>query len=79
MSVESNSRPNTRDLCKTAGNAFLKAGKAPGWDQRRVAAQAHHQFSTFPDGETALEASESHPNMKKPIALADTVNNVDRL
>ena len=32
-----------------------------GWDQRRIAAPAHHDQVTSPDGGPALEASLSHP------------------
>ena len=40
-----------------------------GWDLRRFAALAHHDFSTFSSGGPALEANWSHPTLKKQIAL----------
>ena len=61
------------------GTAFLTVGspghrlvgsvQPVGWDQRRFAAPAHHDFSMFPDGGPALEASWSHPTLKKATAL----------
>ena len=45
-----------------------------GWNQRRFAAPAHHQFSTFPDGGPALEASWSHPTLKKRVGLRSFVD-----
>ena len=53
------------------------AGQDVGWDQWRFAAQAHHQFSTFPDGGPALEASWSHPTLKMPITLVYSQNRLD--
>ena len=40
-----------------------------GWDQWRFAAPAHHEFTTFPFGGPALEATWSHPTLKLPTAL----------
>ena len=40
-----------------------------GWDLRRFAALAHHDFSTFSSGGPALETSWS-PTLKMQIALA---------
>jgi len=54
------------------GQCLFEAGQDVGWDQWRFAAPAHHQFSTFPYGGPALEASWSHPTLKKPFALAST-------
>jgi len=51
------------------GQGLFEAGQDVGWDQWRFAAPAYHQFSTFPDGGPALEASWSHPTWKKPIGL----------
>ena len=47
------------------------SAKVVGWDQRRFAAPAHHDFSTIHDGGLALEASWSHPTLKQAMALAD--------
>ena len=51
------------------GRWLLDAGSDVGWDQRRFAAPAHQDSSTFRDGGPALEANLSHPTMKKLIAL----------
>ncbi|MFO1041149.1 MAG: hypothetical protein U0941_05140 [Planctomycetaceae bacterium] len=40
-----------------------------GWGKRRFAALVHQHFSTTPHGGPALEASSSHPALKKAIAL----------
>ena len=42
------------------------------WDKWRFAARAHQHFSTIPDGGPALEASRSHPALKKAIAQIKT-------
>ena len=39
------------------------------WDQRRFAAPAHPDFSTFSGGGPALETSWSHPTLKQAMAL----------
>ena len=46
-----------------------------GWDQRRFAAPAHQQFSKFPYGGSALEASWSHPREEQLVA--SNVKSVD--
>ena len=52
------------------GQCHFEAGQDVGWDQRRFAAPAHQQFSKFPDGGPALEASWSHPTLNKAMALS---------
>ena len=52
------------------GQCLYDAGQEVGWDQRRFAAPAHHEFATFPDGGLALEASWSHPTLNKAMALS---------
>ena len=51
--------------------AYFKVGQ----DQRRFAAQAHQQSSTFPNGGPALEANWSHPTpvMCSLRSIVDTV------
>ena len=56
---------------------FFEAGQDVGWDQRRFAAPAHQQFSTFPDGGPALELSWSHPTLKQAMALLNGPLNGD--
>ncbi len=57
-------------LAKTGRGHRLVGSEEPvGWDQRRFVAPAHHDFSTFSDGGPALEASLSHPTVKKAMAL----------
>ncbi len=51
------------------GHRLVGSAKPVGWDQRRFAAPAHQDFSTFPDGGPALEASWSHPTLNKAMAL----------
>ncbi len=51
------------------GHRLVGSAKLVGWDQWRFAAPAHHEFSTFPEGGPALEASLSHPTLKKAMAL----------
>ena len=51
------------------GQCLFEFEQDVGWDQRRFAALAHQQFSKFPDGGPALEASWSHPTLKKAMAL----------
>ena len=51
------------------GHRLVGSAKLIGWDQWRFAAPAHHEFSTFPDGGPALEASWSHPTLNKAVAL----------
>ena len=56
-------------LVSKQGQCLFEAGPDVGWDQRRFAAPAHHDFWMFPDGGPALEASLSHPTMKQAMAL----------
>ena len=58
----------------TQGQCLFEVGQDVGWDQRRFAVPAHHDFSTFPDGGLALEASLSHPTVKKAMTLAMTAH-----
>ena len=51
------------------GQCSFEVGQDVGWDQRRFAAPAHHDFSTFFGGGPALEASWSHPTLKQAMAL----------
>ena len=51
------------------GYGLVGTEKPVGWDQRRFAAPVHHEFSTFPDGGPALEASWPRPPLNEPIAL----------
>ena len=50
------------------GHRLVWSAQPVGRDQRRFAAPAHHDFSKFPDGGPAIEASWSHPTLKKAIA-----------
>ena len=52
------------------GQCVFEVGQNVGWDQRRFAAPAHQQFATFEEGGPALEASWSHPTLKKAMAVA---------
>ena len=52
-------------LFRIRGKCLFEAGQCVGWDQRRFAAPAHQQFSMFQDGGPALEASLSHPTLKR--------------
>ena len=54
---------------RAQGQCFFGTGQDVGWDQRRFAAPAHHQFSKVHHGGPALEASWSHPTLKKAMAL----------
>ena len=68
--------------CRTAcpqGQCLFESEQDVGWDQRRFAAPAHQQFSMFHDGRLALEASWSHPTLKKAMALACPDDIVERL
>ena len=56
------------NLAKNQCHRLVGAVKPVGWDQRRFAAPVHHEFSMFPDGGPALEASWSHPTLKEVIA-----------
>ncbi len=51
------------------GQCLFEAGQDVGWDQRRFAAPAHQQFTMFPDGGPALDASWPHPTLKQAMAL----------
>ncbi len=46
------------------GSVQFEVAQNVGWDQRRFAALAHHQFSKVFHGGPALEASWSHPTLK---------------
>ena len=60
-----------QNLATNQGHRLVRSVKPVGWDQRRFAAPAHHEFSPFPVGGPALEASLSHPTLNKAMALAD--------
>ena len=47
------------------GHRFFVSGAFVGWDQRRFAAPAHHDDQRFHHGGPALEASLSHPTLKR--------------
>ncbi len=47
-----------------------------GWDQRRIAAPAHHAGQTPPDGGPALEASLSHPTSNGVMATPSNEDNL---
>ena len=51
------------------GECFFEAAQDVGWDQRRFTAPARQQFSMFHNGGPTLEASWSHPTLKKAMAL----------
>ena len=53
----------------TQGHRVVGSAKLVGWDRWRFAAPAHHDFSMFFNGGPALEASWSHPTLKKAMAL----------
>ncbi len=46
------------------GSVQFEVAQNVGWDQRRFAAPAHHQFLKVFHGGPALEASLSHPTLK---------------
>ena len=45
------------------GSVQFEFAEHVGWDQRRFAAPAHHDFPLRRDGGPALEASWSHPTL----------------
>ena len=51
------------------GSVQFEVAKNVEWDQRRFAAPAHQQFSKIPHGGPALEASLSHPTLKRGRAV----------
>ena len=59
------------------GSVQLEVAQNVGWDQRRFAAPAHHQFSMFSHAGLALEASWSHPTLKLARAVGRVVNQLD--
>ena len=65
-------RQEEATVVPTQGHRLVWSAQSVGWDQRRFVAPAHHDFSTFPDGGPALEASWSHPTLKKAMALVPT-------
>ncbi len=58
----------------TQGHRVVGSAKLVGWDRWRFAAPAHHDFSMFFNGGPALEASWSHPTLKKAMALGFTAS-----
>ncbi len=61
-------------MSPTRGHRIVGTAQAVGRDKWRFAAPAHHDFSTFPDGGPALEASWSHPTLKKAMALSASLS-----
>ncbi len=61
--------PATEGRFPARSHRIVGTAQAVGWDKWCFAAPAHQDFSTFPDGGPALEASWSHPTMKKALAL----------
>ena len=58
-----------RRVRHSQGHRLVGAAKPGGWDQWRFASLAHPDFSRVHDGGPALEASLSHPTLKKVMAL----------
>ena len=56
-------------LMSAQGHRFVGAAQPVGWDQRRFAAPAHHDFSMFPEWWAGARSELVPPYVKKAMAL----------
>ncbi len=71
-----------RQVARDQRHRHVWSAPSVGWGQRRFAAPAHHDFSTFSNGGPAIEASWSHPTLNKAMALgvgAEVLSDADGL